>query len=179
MFSRSFGGEIPAAILFPSVAVSASPCVHGPSIVGVAERTLLRSSPILRPQASLTPNMHCMTKICRSDSFTPTCSYEIEPKKIIASSGRGLHWKYSQLLTKDYTESMKNKLLNKFIVTSHTCKYCSIFIWFKEKTSFQNWNLLGIIKQMSLSPTNPHIHFLIIHHVVCCLNTCRNEPFLP
>lgn len=69
MFSRSFGGEIPAAILFPSAALSASPCVHSPSTVGAEERTLLRSSPILRLQAPLTPNMHCNKKIS-----TTTCS---------------------------------------------------------------------------------------------------------
>lgn len=62
MFSRSFGGEIPAAILFPSAALSVSPCVHSPSIVGAEERTPLRSSPILRLQAPLTPNIHCKKK---------------------------------------------------------------------------------------------------------------------
>lgn len=55
MFSRSFGGEIPAAILFPSAALSASPCVHSLPIVGAEERTPLRSPPILRPQAPVTP----------------------------------------------------------------------------------------------------------------------------
>lgn len=58
MFSRSFGGEIPAAILFLSAALSVSPCVRSLSIVGAEERTLLRSSPILRPQAPLTLNAH-------------------------------------------------------------------------------------------------------------------------
>lgn len=54
MFSRSFGGEIPLAILFPSAALSLNPCVHSLSIVGAEERTPLRSSPILRPPAPLT-----------------------------------------------------------------------------------------------------------------------------
>lgn len=58
-FSRSFGWEILAAILFPSAALSSSPCVYSPSIVGTEKRTLLRSSPILTPQAPLTTNMHC------------------------------------------------------------------------------------------------------------------------
>lgn len=78
-FSRSFSGEIPAAILFPSAALSSSPCVYSRSIVGTEKRTLLRSSPILTPQAPLTTNMHCRGKYKYSHNnklLIFTCSFK-------------------------------------------------------------------------------------------------------
>ena len=85
MFSMSFAGEIPLAILFPSAALSMSPCVHRRSIVGAEERTPLRSSPILRLQAPLTPRQALQKKkkekkkdIDLSKSFTPTCAFEVK-----------------------------------------------------------------------------------------------------
>lgn len=71
MFSRSFGGEIPLAILFPSAALSLSPCVHSASIVGAEERTPLRSSPILRLQAPLTPQHALQKQISALSSHSP------------------------------------------------------------------------------------------------------------
>lgn len=78
-FSRSFSGEIPAAILFPSAALSSSPCVYSRSIVGTEKRTLLRSSPILTPQAPLTTNMYCRGKYKYSHNnklLIFTCSFK-------------------------------------------------------------------------------------------------------
>lgn len=76
-FSRSFGGEIPAAILFPSAALSSSPCVYSRSIVGTEKRTLLRSSHILTPQAPLTTNMHCRGKYSHNNKLLIfTCSFK-------------------------------------------------------------------------------------------------------
>lgn len=85
-FSRSFGGEIPAAILFPSAALSLSPCVYSRSIVGSEKRTLLRSSPILTPQAPLTTNMHCRGKYKYSHNnklLIFTCSFKKKESTMI------------------------------------------------------------------------------------------------
>lgn len=67
--SWSFGGEIPAAVLFPSSALSMSTCVHSPSKVGAEERTPLRSSPRLGAQAPLTHNSHCKKYIDNNKSL--------------------------------------------------------------------------------------------------------------
>lgn len=166
MFSMSFAGEIPLAILFPSAALSLSPCVHRRSIVRAEERTPLRSSPILRLQAPLTPQ-HALQKKKKNDidltkSFTPTRAFEVKNWVI----------RWLDMFPKFARGGGNYRKLS-------ICKYCNYLRIFKGNYHIlsNKWHLFPNTEPVRHDGTNRTLINKSSHSFL--QNSCRNVRFEP